>query len=306
MPIVYDSHIHLMPIHKKEDTPAEFKAKAAEAGIGGGLLFSYPPEGSSLWKDLPQMDWRTRIDNVLDFCAKLGDTFYPTFFWNPIAENACEQLDYAKNAGIRALKVLCSTHYPAEGLKAYCHAAELRLPIVFHSGILWDGVVSSDFNRPGRFECMLDVPGCRFALAHVSWPWTDECIALYGKIRDAQRGKYRGDEVPEMYVDCSPGAADIFREDIFRKFVLLRCGIEDRLMFAVDSYANDYNVEWAKYTLNFDDQMFRTLEEKYGDFEGFIPSDSPLANMSNEDRNPFRKTFENAKYKNMLRFIEPW
>ena len=42
MSIIYDSHIHLMPI-RGQDGPQEFLAKATEVGIGGGMIFSLPP-----------------------------------------------------------------------------------------------------------------------------------------------------------------------------------------------------------------------------------------------------------------------
>ncbi len=300
MSIVYDCHIHLMPF--KNETPEQFRAKAESAGIGGGQIFSLPPQDFLAWQGAAAPCWKDRIANVLDFCGKL-ENYYPFLWINPTEPDAVEQVEYAKNAGIRGLKVLCSSYMPSDGIPVYRRAAELRMPILFHSGILWDGMPSSPFNRPCNFECMLDVPYSRFAVAHVSWPWTDECIALFGKLRQAH--EYRKD-APDFYVDCSPGAADIFREDIFRKFVLLRCGIENKLLFGVDSWANEYNAEWAKYTLEFDRNLFESLQQKYGSWQGMIPSGSELEKMSDEDRNPFRKTFVNATTKNMLNFLKEW
>ncbi len=293
--MILDSHIHLYP--KEYETPEQFRAKAKEAGIGGGIIFSHPPTGSLLWKGEEAPCWQDRIQIVLDFCSKL-DNYYPFLWINPTESNAVEQVEYAKNAGIWGLKVLCSEYYPAQGLAVYRKAAELGMPVIFHSGILWDGENSSDFNRPGNFECMLDVPNVRFALAHVSWPWTDESIAVFGKIRNAAGLRK---DAPDMYVDSSWGAADIFRDEIFRKFVLLRCGIEDKLMFAVDSFANGYNVAWAKYVIQFDGDMFKRLQEKYGSYRGFMTPE--MENMSEYDRNPFLKTWENATSKNMMKFL---
>lgn len=56
-------------------------------------------------------------------------------------------------------------------------AAELRLPLLFHSGIFIDGR-SGRFCRPVLFEALREHPGVRVALAHLGWPWTDEAIAV--------------------------------------------------------------------------------------------------------------------------------
>lgn len=301
MSFIYDSHIHLMP-DGRQDTPLEFQAKAAQAGIGGGLIFSQPPSDAQEWETAAPC-WQDRIAHVLDFCSRL-EHFYPVYWINPTEPDAIEQIVYAKNAGIRAFKVLCSFCHPADGLEAYRKMAELRLPVIFHSGILWDGVNSSPFNRPANFECMLDVPYSRFALAHVSWPWTDECIAVFGKILCAHTRKK---SAPEMYIDTAPGAPAIYRDDIFRNMILTGyAGLEDKLMFAVDGFANDYGVDWAKFTVEYDRAMFRRLQEKYGKWQGFRGNSCMEGDNSITEEYPFVKTWENATQRNMLNFIAPW
>ena len=59
--------------------------------------------------------------------------------------------------------------------------AKLNVPVIFHTGILWDGRVSSNYNRPLHWESLLPITNLRFSMGHCSWPWVDECIALYGK-----------------------------------------------------------------------------------------------------------------------------
>ena len=123
MSIIYDSHIHLMPI-RGQDGPQEFLAKATEVGIGGGMIFSLPPSEALEWGGTPP-DWKYRVAHVMDYCAKL-ENFYPVYWINPTEPDAVEQVEYAKNAGIRGFKVLCSNYHPAEGLEAYRKMAELR------------------------------------------------------------------------------------------------------------------------------------------------------------------------------------
>lgn len=295
MKIVYDSHIHQWP--EKSDSPEVFRSKAASVGIGGGAVFSMPPADTLFWKEQAPLSWRDRIARVLEFCEKI-EHFYPFFWINPTEPTALEQVEYAKNAGIRGLKVLCSTHAPAAGMAVYRKAAELDLPIVFHSGILWDGMPSTEFNRPGMFECLLEVPLLRFALAHISWPWTDEATALFGKFLTAHQLRK---EMPEMYFDSAPGAADIFREEMFRRLVLLRYGIQDHLMFAIDSSVNDYNLAWADYTYGFDRKTFAALQEKWGSWKGYVPAGN--GGEKTQTINPFNETFDRATHTNFLRFL---
>ena len=293
---IYDCHIHLMPDHP--DGPELFRSKAKEAGISGGIIFSMPPGSNLLWEGAEPMHWKGRIAHVLDFCSKL-ENFYPFLRLDPTEPDAVEQVEYAKNAGIKGFKVICNRYMPVEGLTAYRKMAELDMPVLFHSGILWDGgEVSTNFNRPANFECMLEVPRLRFALAHVSWPWTDECTALFGKFANTHIVKK---DAAVMYIDSSPGAADFYREDIFKQLVLNRYGIEDKLLFGIDRSADAYDVRWAKFVIESDRRIFEHLQEQYDNYEGYMWEG--LEKLSTEDRNPFRKTFRNAVKKNILEFL---
>ena len=293
---IYDCHIHLMPGHP--DGPEIFRSKAKEAGISGGIIFSMPPGSNLLWEGAEPMHWKGRIAHVLDFCSKL-ENFYPFLRLDPTEPDAVEQVEYAKNAGIKGFKVICNRYMPVKGLTAYRKMAELDMPVLFHSGILWDGgEVSTNFNRPANFECMLEVPRLRFALAHVSWPWTDECTALFGKFANTHIVKK---DAAVMYIDSSPGAADFYREDIFKQLVLNRYGIEDKLLFGIDRSADAYDVRWAKFVIESDRRIFEHLQEQYDNYEGYMWEG--LEKLSTEDRNPFHKTFRNAVKKNILEFL---
>ena len=128
---IYDCHIHLMPGHP--DGPETFRSKAKEAGISGGIIFSMPPETTLVCGEHP-MPWKDRIAHVLDFCSKL-ENYYPFYRIDPTQANAIEQVEYAKNAGIKGFKVLCNRYMPADGLNTYRKMAELDMPLLFHSGV---------------------------------------------------------------------------------------------------------------------------------------------------------------------------
>lgn len=262
--MIYDAHIHIYPslYGGSFDTPEKFLEKARSAGVGGGAVFSLPPKGSLEYYDSEQPENEDRIRQVLDCCSRLPDTFYPFYWINPTEPDAADQVVRAAELGVRGFKVLCSDYNPEDGMAAYHKCAEVRLPVTFHSGILWDGKVSSVYNRPLSFECLLSVHGLRFCLAHMSWPWISECIALFGKFNATQRCY---GNAPEMYLDASPGSPEFDREEAFRKMGLLFYGMEDRLMFGSDSCLNQYNAEFARDTYEFDREKFEHLHEIYSD-----------------------------------------
>ena len=68
-----------------------------------------------------------------------------------------------------------------------------------------------------NFECLAAVPNLRVALAHFGWPWCDELVALYGKFIYLNRngdGKFTA----QLFLDSTPGASGIYREDTIKKF----------------------------------------------------------------------------------------
>ena len=292
---IYDAHIHLMP--GECNSPEVFAIKAAKAGITGGLIFSLPPMESAMYRSTLPPNNRFRMENVLSYCRQSGGRYYPAFWFNPTEPDAAEQVIQARELGIRALKVICSKYPPCAGLMAYRQAAELGMPIIFHSGILWDGEVSTDFNRPSAFECLLEVYGLRFALAHAAWPWCDELLALYGKLRQAEYT--RKDRKLEMFVDISPGVPDIYREDVFRKFMLLNYNPATALIWGVDSSANNYDAGWAEYIYEFDRKTFAVLQEQYGKFRGYSATGSFMKSAEYD----FNEAFRCACSENILRFI---
>jgi predicted TIM-barrel fold metal-dependent hydrolase len=301
--ILYDGHIH-MPTHwpamKDMDSPARFAAKAKRAGITGGMIISPPPRDRDLEAPVSNAE---RMDAVLDYCGKLKN-FYPCYWINPTEPDAVRQVVTAKEKGIRALKVICSFHEPAAGLECYRMAAQLDMPILFHSGSLWDGEVFARFNRPANWECMLDVYGCRFCLAHISWPWQSECLALFGKINQANFT--RKDRKCDMYVDCSPGTPECDREDIFRRFGLLGYDLSSKLIWGVDSGVANYSYEYAKWIYDWDVKMFKDLQKKWGRWKAFRCTGSFMAAQQKSKNGPerdFNAVIHNAMHKNLLRFL---
>jgi predicted TIM-barrel fold metal-dependent hydrolase len=71
---------------------------------------------------------------------------------------------------IDGFKIICTHFYPGDErvLEFARFCAENGKPIFFHSGILYDGKVSSKYSRPIGFEDLIQVNGLRFSIAHIS------------------------------------------------------------------------------------------------------------------------------------------
>jgi hypothetical protein len=93
-------------------------------------------------------------------------------------------------------------------------ASELALPLLFHSGIFIDGR-SGRFCRPAFFEVLRDHPGARVALAHLSWPWTDEAIAV--GVIDRINGV--APEAAAFRFDISFGPPPSYRLEVLRRAI---------------------------------------------------------------------------------------
>ena len=231
---ILDGHIHIM------DTPAIPEKLAADmlaAEVAGGLLISLPPPA------FPQVaaphGFKERLDNLLGWMSAPGVELFPFFWIDPLEADAETQVAQAVAAGVAGFKIICDRYYPdnPRAMDIYRKIAAAELPILFHSGILWDGKPSSIYNRPAGFEVLMDIPGLRFALAHISWPWVDELIAVYGKLSCAARGQ---DGAAEMFVDTTRGTPPIYREEALRKLYTVGYEVANNVVFGSDRRADRF------------------------------------------------------------------
>jgi predicted TIM-barrel fold metal-dependent hydrolase len=107
---------------------------------------------------------------------------------------------------------------------------ELRASILFHTGILYGFDDGSRFCRPLWLEKLMNYPNIRFAMAHISWPWCEECLAVMGRMRAAAGYKSEG---WQSYVDLTPGTPKHIRKQAVANAIEF-CGA-DRIMFGTDS-----------------------------------------------------------------------
>ena len=277
-----DCHIHSRIADcDRTDIASNMKA----GGFDGGIIFSQSP--SRGLHDAPSAE--DRIDAVL----KITDGhkyLFPFFFIDPTEPDALEQVELCEKKGILGFKVICSKHFPCDdrAMPVYSEIAKLNKPVMFHSGILYDGRnASGNYNRPCNFEGLLSVDGLRFSLAHVSWPWTDECIAVYGKFNNALSRSRDSSPAGEMFIDLTPGTPKPYRKPMYEKLLFSGYNIKKNLIYGIDTSTGPYNSGYAKDIMGYDDEIFDEFYKMGGMFGRKLDDD-------------FR---EHLYYLNTIRFI---
>lgn len=219
---IWDCHSHL----RGDETGAFVLEQMDAAGVERVNLFSrYPRAGT-------REEVRESIAHVAEVQRADPARIYGLIFANPRAEGMVEEIERGvADLGLRGVKMIPDHWSPCDDTAApiFAKMAELGKPMQFHSGILYGFGDSSRFCRPVLYEALLNFPGLRFSLAHIGWPWVDECIAVYGRFRAASGYKNAG---CQMWIDTCRGTPDAWREEALRKAVPF-CGVE-RLMFGVD------------------------------------------------------------------------
>lgn len=204
---------------------------------------------------------------MLGWVRGYEDRLFPILWIHPTEENLCEKIKIAVNRGICGFKMICNDMYVYEesAMNALRTIAQCNVPVLFHSGILWDGTDSSKYNRPVNWEALGQVPGLRFSLAHCSWPWIDECYAVYGQFLNAQ-----GHGNPaEMFLDTTPGTPEIYRKDLLTKLFAGGYDTGHNVMFGSDCFAHDYKPNWAKKWLKIDKAILEELGVSMANYSNY-------------------------------------
>ncbi len=175
-----------------------------------------------------------------------------------LSDDAPDMLTRAIDMGCTGLKLFQFGHYPEDErcFPTYERCQKLGVNILFHTGILGDGR-NSRFHRPANFEIMKNWPRVRCLMAHISWPWTDECIAVADRFKTMARRADGRDpelardvalrhvnlhdpqyEVPvQCKVDLTPGTPPIYRSAVLKTAYEV-LGV-DMLIFGTDAYGAD-------------------------------------------------------------------
>lgn len=245
-----DCHLHIRT-QEGQDSPAALLEKLHRGGFDGAIVLSDHPASFQDEPGEPLRENGERLDLLLALTSASPD-LYPFYWIDPTEPDALAQVDTAVSRGAAGFKVIPNHFFVGEEgpMAVWRHIAAKGKPILFHSGILWDWSVSASFTRPLNFEPLLFIPGLRFAMAHVAWPWCDEMTALYGKWNFLHQTL--GDGAAELFVDLTPGTPPSYREEVLTK--LFGTGYDPfHIMSGLDHYTNDYSsgraLEWTKWDM---------------------------------------------------------
>lgn len=212
---VFDTHFHIENkgcsaralLNGLDETGVEraciIAPSPAETNSGGPDTVIYPPNTAI---HECNVDLSRLVDSAPDRLVGLARL-------NPLAQGALDEIQWAYDHGLGGLKLLCIGWYPDDTriFPVYERAASLNMPILFHTGILASGRYAK-YHRPAAFEIAREFPQLRIVMAHVSWPWTDEALAVAG-------GDARYEQDPQIYIDLTPGAPMPWQRDVIRKAI---------------------------------------------------------------------------------------
>ena len=136
-------------------------------------------------------DIRSHNDYCAHICSGVPERLFGFCVLNPVPQLAGGSFKKAVDLmieevrrcyhelGLRGVKMIPTHWYPNDPqiVPLYQEIAKLGMYVVFHAGIFMDGQQGS-FCRPTYFEGIRQVPELKVQLAHLGWPWVDECIAV--------------------------------------------------------------------------------------------------------------------------------
>lgn len=280
---MYDYHIHMYS--GPGDTPQEFLRRTAEAGVTGGGIISPQPLGYGRVEGADQR-WESLLDCLLEFTSQTP-AFRPVFWIDPTDADIERQIRIAAERGAAGFKIICNHFFPKDVLKPLTQIAETGLPVNFHCGILYSTHPAAEFNRPAAFECLMELKGLRFSLAHAGWPWTDEFNSIIGEF-------FWGANNVDVYVDLTPGTPLVYRESVLRRLYL--CGfskLKTHILWGTDKSTNHYDSAFAANLIRVD----------RGILEG-IDRDANLYRPPSYSPNDFSDAGELLFHRNMETFFQ--
>jgi predicted TIM-barrel fold metal-dependent hydrolase len=187
---IFDVHTHTSG--SDADGPVDDVVRCMDAcGVEQAFMFApmLQPHGLQL-TDENVDDIKRHNDYIAWYCAQSPERLLAFCVLNPtplLAHGDLEaavalMIDEARRCyhelGIRGVKMVPDNWSVRDDrvLPLFEELAQLGMYVAFHSGIFLDER-SSEFCRPASYEGLHLIPGFHGHLAHLSWPWVDECIA---------------------------------------------------------------------------------------------------------------------------------
>ncbi|MBU0718176.1 MAG: amidohydrolase family protein [Planctomycetes bacterium] len=70
----------------------------------------------------------------------------------------------------------------SQAMLVYAEAADLQLPVLFHTGVCLSSAIKLEYARPVLLdEVARELPGLKMIIAHLGCPWVDETLLLLAK-----------------------------------------------------------------------------------------------------------------------------
>jgi uncharacterized protein len=244
LPII-DVHTHTSG--SDADGPADGVVRCMDqCGVEQAFMFApmLQPHGLEL-TDQHADDIRKHNDYIASYCAQSPERLLAFCVLNPNPSLAGGDLDAAvalmveearrcyHELGIRGVKLVPDNWSVRDRrvLPLFQELAQLGMYAAFHSGIFLDER-SSEFCRPASYEGLHLIPGFHGHIAHLSWPWVDECIATLAM--ETFHATQQPKDHWQLKADLSFGCPPDWQLDCLRRaFDMLP---HDMLMYASDVF----------------------------------------------------------------------
>ncbi len=251
--MIIDCHVHSLG----NETVDEIVKELDRVGIDKAVVLATYPGREEKSEPVKYMDFTFREVNdelqrestkfVSNLQADAPDRIIAFAWIEPRLKNAVKNAEEAVTKyECRGIKMMPDHWYPYEPafFPVYEKIQELEVPITFHSGILSDNKDSSRFCQPVYYEVLLNFPNLKFALAHVSWPWIDECVGVCDRLKSRLWNVKEEEKLEkmQMYIDITPGTPKFYRKIAFQR--ILDMDLEDYVIFGTDCSASNFSPDW--------------------------------------------------------------
>jgi len=227
---IWDCHVHCMG----GETPDELLHQMDVGGITRVTVMSeFPGDFRHDCPPVTREAMHAAAQHVISLQQADPERVYGLLWADPRSEGVVDEIEWAlSDGGLHGIKLVPNHWSPGDEfmLPIYEKVRDLGKLVSAHAGILYGFGASSAHCRPVNYEALLNVPGLKFALAHIGWPWTDECLAVFGYFKWVT---YHAGEENRMWIDTCRGTPDAWRLEALQKAVSY-CGT-DRIMFGTDA-----------------------------------------------------------------------
>lgn len=227
---IVDAHTHTSG-EGADGSPDDVVRCLAACGVEQAFLFAPLLKVHDLQLDCDHLaDIKRHNDYIAHFCSFAPERLLAFAVLNPNPGLASGDRDQAvqlmveearrcyHELGIRGVKLVPDRWTVADDQVAPLlrELADLGMYVAFHCGVFLDER-SSRYCRPADYEGVHRIPGFHGHLAHLGWPWVDECIATLAM--ETFHALATGQDKWQLKVDLSFGCPPDWQLDSVRKAI---------------------------------------------------------------------------------------